>query len=305
MLQINTIQKLTVLLALIFAVSCNRNNRLETALELAGDNRAELEKVLEHYKKDPADYLKYQAACYLIENLQWHYGKQVQLSEEFWELFVREDSIAQLMLQDNENEQHRILHSVYKRGKKETSVSEAIANSVTGGDYQPDLLVLDAEFLIQNIDAAFEVKESGFCRNLDFQHFCEYILPYRINNEPVYPVREMLQEHFSLTGLLDTVQQDPLAAVDLLTTYASLFSWEWSDELSHPDIGFYNFFYWNHIACGEVTASFNTLLRSAGLPVSESFTPKWRDANGGHTWTTLLKADGEPELFTSIYQKPK
>ncbi len=297
-------QKLFVLIILFLALSCSRNSKLETALELAGDNRAELEKVLEHYRKDPAGELKYKAACYLIENMQWHYGKQVQLSEDFWELFVREDSVVTLMLQDNENEEHRILHSVYKRGKKEATVNEAIAQSVTGGNYRPDLLVIDADFLIQNIDAAFAVKESDLCKELSFSDFCEYILPYRVNSEPVYPVRKKLQEHFFKSGIIDSLQQNQSAAVDLFTSYAYHFYWEWSDKLSNPDLGFYNFFYWNHISCGEVTASFNTLLRSAGLPVSESFTPKWRDANGGHSWTILLKPDGDLDLFTPIYQRP-
>ena len=304
MFTLNLHQKLFILVILFLVISCSKSSKLETALELAGDNRAELEKVLEHYKKDPADELKYKAACYMIENMQWHYGKQVQLSEEFWELFIREDSLVTLMLQDNKKEEHRILYSVYNKGKKEITVNKAIAKSVTGGNYQPDLLVLDADFLIQNIDAAFEVKKNDLCKTLSFIDFCEYILPYRVNSEPVYPVRKKLQEHFLESGILDSLQQDQTPAVNLLTRYASLFSWEWSDKLSNPDLGFYNLFYWNHISCGEVTASYNTLLRSAGLPVSESFTPKWRDANGGHIWTTLLKPDGELDLFTSIYQKP-
>src|SRR5690606_2966061 len=95
-LLMNVNQKSFVLgaLFLVLAISCSRNSRLETALELAGDNRAELEKVLEHYKKDPADSLKYRAACFLTENMRWHYGPQVKPSEKFWELFVLEDSIS-------------------------------------------------------------------------------------------------------------------------------------------------------------------------------------------------------------------
>ena len=42
----------------------SRPDRLEYALEFAGKNRTELEKVLEHYKEDT---MKYRAACFLIE----------------------------------------------------------------------------------------------------------------------------------------------------------------------------------------------------------------------------------------------
>lgn len=53
-------------LSLFCLVACNPN--LDFALEQAGENRAELEKVLEHFKNDP-DTLKYSAAKFLIENM--------------------------------------------------------------------------------------------------------------------------------------------------------------------------------------------------------------------------------------------
>lgn len=47
-------------------LSCSRYSpRLEAALSLAGENRVELEKVLEHYRRD---WKKYKAACFLIDS---------------------------------------------------------------------------------------------------------------------------------------------------------------------------------------------------------------------------------------------
>lgn len=54
-----------VCLSLVMA--CSRRNGMEGTLERAGKNRAELEKVLEHYA---GDELKYKAACYLIEHME-------------------------------------------------------------------------------------------------------------------------------------------------------------------------------------------------------------------------------------------
>lgn len=42
---------------------------LETVLQVAGENRKELEKVLHYYRINLADSLKYKAACFLIENI--------------------------------------------------------------------------------------------------------------------------------------------------------------------------------------------------------------------------------------------
>src|SRR5574344_3017270 len=63
---------MTLLLVTLLMPSCNSDSTyLRYALRQAGDNRAQLEAVLEHYKDDPE---KYAAACYLIENMPEHYS---------------------------------------------------------------------------------------------------------------------------------------------------------------------------------------------------------------------------------------
>ena len=56
-----------------------------------------------------------------------------------------------------------------------------------------DVKIVTAGFLIQNIDSAFvQWKEGPWARHLDFEDFCEYLLPYRISNEPLEYWRDML-----------------------------------------------------------------------------------------------------------------
>ena len=45
---------------------------LDIALQSAGNNRKEQEKVLRHYQNNPTDSLKYKAACFLIENTPFY-----------------------------------------------------------------------------------------------------------------------------------------------------------------------------------------------------------------------------------------
>ena len=61
---------IVVLLGLL--LGCKGATDLEWALELAGENRDELEKILVHYSA-PEDSLKYRAACSLIENMPYYY----------------------------------------------------------------------------------------------------------------------------------------------------------------------------------------------------------------------------------------
>lgn len=64
--------------------SCQtRNEVLETALQLAGENRCELEKVLDHYSRTPADSLKLRAAKFLIANMPGHYTLEGDLINEY------------------------------------------------------------------------------------------------------------------------------------------------------------------------------------------------------------------------------
>ncbi len=69
-----TDMKTTLLLSLLISVlllSCSAPSPLDYALEQAGSNRPELEKVLDHYKSDPE---KLSAAQFLIENMPAHLG---------------------------------------------------------------------------------------------------------------------------------------------------------------------------------------------------------------------------------------
>ena len=64
---LNSMRKLLYLIIVVLATSgCNKE--IKHALEKAGENRAELEKVLEYFAND-SDPLKYEAAKFLIENM--------------------------------------------------------------------------------------------------------------------------------------------------------------------------------------------------------------------------------------------
>ena len=47
---------------------------VNSALKLSGDNRGELQKVLDYYRKEKPDSLKLKAAEYLISNMVAHYA---------------------------------------------------------------------------------------------------------------------------------------------------------------------------------------------------------------------------------------
>ena len=144
-----TIYYVVVVLLLL---SCKRT-ALEESLILAGENRKELEAVLRHYS---CDTLKYKAAVFLIEYMQ---GKYSLVGEALDSFYVRVDSAYE----DKDND---FLN--YRR---------FLGRSVKNIDWQGlekkyDLKCITSEYLIKNIDDAFELRDSRWCRDLSFEDFC-------------------------------------------------------------------------------------------------------------------------------------
>jgi hypothetical protein len=292
----------------LFICSCNKFPRdIKESLALAGNNKPELEKVLAHYSQNPADSLKLNAACFLVRNLKWHYGKQVALPDQVWEEFLLEDSLSRVKIA---NPRDTVIdHYIYKfkQVEKKKRLRKYLQDAVINDTVKTDLHTLTAQFLINAIDAAFEVHNIPWNKNLSFDEFCEFILPYRFNNEPVFDVRPKLQRHFRDLMTVDSIANDPFKAVSTINRYIMYFNWDWDDTNANlPDLGFYNIFWWNHskLICTHHLAIEGPLLRAVGIPTTEIFTPKWRMSNLGHSWCGMLNESKNLVLFSAIYQNP-
>lgn len=115
-------------------MACNSSNskRLEQALLFAGDNRGELEKVLTHYKNNPE---KLEAARFLICNMPRWYGY------EGWQL-----DIKPVLIQKNKGE--IVPKEVIEKWRRVSFYSLPKVY---------DAKVITADYLIENIDLAFDV----------------------------------------------------------------------------------------------------------------------------------------------------
>ncbi len=234
------------ILLIITFISCSKHSeKVKQTLKIANGNRIELKNVLEYYSQKPEDSLKLKAANFLIENMQWHYGAKVIPSDNLWDLFLLEDSLINRMLQNPAFWKNDKALSGYKYSAKKMLIDKAIGNSTVNAEYQSDLLNLNADFIIEAIETAFQVKELDWCKNLLFEDFCEYILPYRLNNKPVYPIRKKLNDHLIKLYFTDSLHRKPNHVISFLNKYTKLFNWDWDEEnRKMPDLAFYNIFYW-------------------------------------------------------------
>ena len=177
---------------------------LEIALQSAGNSRNELEKVLLYYRENSSDSLKYRAVCFLIVNMPFYSylsGKQLENYKSYYSWLKKSKGKSPEQVAD----------SVKK-------VFGPIGNMVR----KRDILEIDSAYLCHNIEWAFKVwKEQPWGKNISFDMFCEYILPYRIDDEPLAYWREMYYEKYN--SLLDSLRmsntldkEDPVVAASYL-----------------------------------------------------------------------------------------
>lgn len=263
-----TIYYVVVVLLLL---SCKRT-ALEESLILAGENRKELEAVLRHYS---CDTLKYKAAVFLIENMQ---GKYSLVGEALDSFYVRVDSAYE----DKDND---FLN--YRR---------FLGRSVKNIDWQGlekkyDLKCITSEYLIKNIDDAFELRDSRWCRDLSFEDFCEYILPYRVGNEELEYWRDDYKMTFGHVFENTDLQADSALWVlcDSLSkmyvahnyVYPSGFPTQKPSMLRKIIVG----------SCDDYANLFVLIGRTFGIPVARDFTPQWANFHSSHDWASVLVGD--------------
>jgi len=156
------------MLFLFLVCACTRNNPpgVKNALKLAGENRQELEKVLEHYSQNPKDSLKYQAACFLIENMPVYGSYEGELLDNYLPIY-------QELATSGKNPQAVLDSFVQRYGYF----------SFQRVKWKPDIREINAAYLINNIEWAFKVwEEQPWGKNVLFDDFCEYNYPQILDN---------------------------------------------------------------------------------------------------------------------------
>lgn len=137
-------------------------------MQVAGDNRPELEKVLSHYRDEP---LKLRAARFLIENMDAHYcygGKAVDgYYHDMDSLFTHKEGDRGFW-----NTQYDSILNLYRNGMN-VDVKHRLY----------DVAHLKSDFLIASIDSAFNVWRRNWNKQYGFDVFCRYVLPYRVGEE--------------------------------------------------------------------------------------------------------------------------
>lgn len=279
-------------LLLIALSSCNDTPRdVRLVLDAAGENRTELQKVIDHYKS-MEDQEKLNAAYFLIGNMDDKYALDGEVIRKYDPLFnylksLREKnkSIANYSLLIN--------YSHFIEAAWDSFATVLGPLNVNEAKIVPDYQQIKSTYLISNIDHAFALRDSlPWGRKFSFDQFCEYILSYRFKHETLENWRSYYHDKYH--SMWDTIKADSIrqlgAGIYQLVPRAkglSIFNkYPFDLTTDQMEASLYG-------TCAHVGVREAMLMRSAGLPVANDFTLSFGNINAGHEWNSLIMENGK------------
>jgi hypothetical protein len=261
------------------------------ALDAAGANRGELERVLQHYL-DAGDSQKLRAAEYLIGNMQGHsYGLLA-----FYDSTHAEVPFDVLAYRDYPTLEAAFDSLQKARGKIDYDRKEIYR----------DLETMRAELLIRHIDLAFQAwRERPWAKGLRFDDVLAYVLPYRGSNEPLEDWRSFFLARYADLPSRMKDPADPIEAATLINR--DLRDWFHFDPryYYHPtDQGLSEMLKVKLGRCEDMTNLTIYAMRANGLGVTSDYTPFWADAANNHAWNAILDRKGHVIIFMGAEADP-
>lgn len=298
--------KIYVFIFVLLTAACSGlPESVRQSLELAGDNRPDLEKLLKEYRQHKADSLKFKAACFLIENMRWHQAQeQLEFTDPQLETFRHvADSTYYVMVRGMKNEDITTKEFRQELDKKRKAISDTVRNykfqsPIVRNGVFPDIQTVNYHFLKSHIDNAFRMwEESPFARHLTFDEFCEYLLPYRsMSGESFYETGKKWNEIFGKYvhngtggGLRDYIQRYNLAVRQQR-------EFQGKCPLKEP-LGLYDLFFNGKHDCVGIADYGCNALRACGIPVAVEFNSAYRDFTNRHFHCVVLDSTGNWQTF--------
>jgi hypothetical protein len=255
---------MTILLSL-FSVAT------EASTSARADYRQKYKSVLCHYSQKPVDSLKYKAALFLIDNMEGHGSPEG--------IGIR--NYIQRIHKMEKAEGIRQLQAAWYTSQKEGST-----------DIVPDSTIISSDFLINDIDDAFfSWNQSQWKDSITFRQFCQYILPYRINDEHLgenwrRPLRErygsIIEHETNMKKAFALIRDTVFKVIALSNSYC-----EYNlDPMTCHMIG--------RAECGQRCILLVAVLRALCIPAVIDGTPMWSDySNKGHAWVAMVANNGD------------
>lgn len=272
---------LLVSLICITALAATYPANVQNVLQKAGQNRLELEKVLKHYRNDS---LKYKAACFLVGNMDIHIARTY-----YWA-----DSL------NNKVQFDELSYPDYETAVKSFNAMSAKTKLHPVQVKVPDVEQVTAKYLIKNIDQAFDMKQKPWARNLTFKQFCDYLLSYRVLDEPDEEWRDSFRKTFSSYTLPLSEKNVRSVCTILSDSLRKWFTNTYNVNQRKVEPGYLSprqILFRKQGMCEDMADWGVYILRSIGIAATVDFTPAWATSTGAHYWNVAFDENDKPIPF--------
>ena len=278
---------------LLAFISCdNIPKDVNLALDLAGDNKKELEAVINHYKA-LGNNQKLEAAYFLIKNMPYQYHKTNNEAQTLYIDYLQK-SADSLNNNTSPYQMDRWIYGrdstykirkVWKRRARRQDKWDVIKEQYPSNNFELvfDIKMISKDLLIENIDEAFTAwRDAPWHAKIDFKKFCKTILPYRNTHDIPLKNRKELVSHiskFKNTSILKTAK--PLSeALRYYFIYNSKF-----EQYSHMTVE--DVFKTKNVTCRQQSSVKLATLRALGIPSNQVF------AVDGTSWVSIEDENGK------------
>jgi len=253
----------TALFAL-FAVCIHSQNAFEEA---------------KHHFAQQNDTLKIRAVEFLENNISEHYAHT----------FYYVDSLGNKV---NFNEFDYPNYNQSRKALKELYLKPVAVDI-------PDSTVITANQIIETVEHGFEAWTKQWNRNLSFEDFCNYLLPYRVESEPIEDWYDMFKNKFSFLSKNRPADIVNSVNSNLKTWFFSSFSFEDPTELEFCQSPSQMLFR-QQGNCQDLCNLSIYIMRMLGLACNIDFTPAWATSSYNHFWCSYIDENGQHRPFEGV-----
>lgn len=286
------LRPLYTVIIIIFSLAITSCTMLEMRLvrERAGDNWKELKKVIDRYERE-GDQEKLKAVYYLLQNM-------------LYQSYILSDNLIEAkgqwysMLRERPSSDFQSISDSLSR------IYDMSAGLKRGWDIHE----LDSAFISDNIDWAFKAwRMQPWGKRVDFNMFCEYILPYSIADEVPENWRKEYYDKYN--SLLDAFRnsdqydvEDPIEALRFLLGKLPL--------INEPILYSQSFVSFPHIGpkyvqymtgtCREFSDYLIYVCRALGIPCALNESINMRRSNNSHHWASFWDKNGQEYIISDF-----
>lgn len=250
-----------------------------------------------YYKYILRDSLKAEAASFLVDNMKYHYSKGKLLSpgRDLLRQRHKTDSVYFSIING---------HTLFDFPEEELWIScgkeypcasaDSIPEARCRSDTENDRKLVSVRFLVKHIDHAFEKwTTSQFARDLSFDDFKEYILPYRC--VAGYGFLETGAEYDRWFGKY--VRSDTASSIsNSVEAYNKAVYWMRGmngNTNRTVKAGLYDMYTHGIHDCVDVASYGCNILRSCGIPTALEYNICYRNLSGRHFHCSVLNSQND------------